>query len=186
LTPSSQTEIENLSQCLVLVNQQSVFLLLEILYYLILADRYFIKDSVIDSKNEQHVSSDFIKGRDDIVIIEQEMQQQSPTVNKSNDLPESGSIKSLKEGKQTADLPKPNTVINFRSLFGEEGSTESLDFIFETSISSVFSIFSFKTTSFSILDTVCIKSCDALRGGIVGLGGNGNFPFGKFGINLDT
>jgi hypothetical protein len=32
------------------------------------------------------------------------MQQQSPTVNKSSDLPESGSIKSLKEGKQTADL----------------------------------------------------------------------------------
>lgn len=81
-----------------------------------------IKDSVIDSKNEQHVSSDFIKGRDDIVIIEQEMQQQSPTVNKSNDLPESGSIKSLKEGKQTADLPKPNTVINFRSLFEKKVS----------------------------------------------------------------
>lgn len=81
-----------------------------------------IKDSVIDSKNEQHVSSDFIKGRDDIVIIEQEIQQPSPTVSKSYNLPESGSIKSLKEGKQTADLPKPNTVINFRSLFEKKVS----------------------------------------------------------------
>lgn len=98
-----------------------------------------IKDSVFDSKNEQHVSSDFIKGRDDIVIIEQEMQPQSPTINKSYDLPDSGSIKSLKEGKQTADLPKPNTVINFRSLFEKKVSNTQKNILPDSYVSKFMS-----------------------------------------------
>lgn len=76
-----------------------------------------------DLKHDQFVSADFIKGRDDIIIIEQEVKQESPTMKKTHELPESGSIKSLKGDNQTSDLPiKPNTVINFRSLFEKKVS----------------------------------------------------------------
>ncbi|XP_063424716.1 uncharacterized protein LOC134708254 isoform X1 [Mytilus trossulus] len=74
-------------------------------------------NDVVVAKNEQHVSSDFMKGRDDIVIIEHEVKDKPTTVKKTKDIPEAGSIHSLKEGKAKTDLPKPNTVITFRSLF---------------------------------------------------------------------
>lgn len=74
-------------------------------------------NDVVGSKNDQHVSSDFMKGRDDIVIIEHEVQDKPTTVNKSKEIPEAGSVHSLKDGKAKTDLPKPNTVITFRSLF---------------------------------------------------------------------
>ncbi|XP_071154153.1 triadin-like isoform X1 [Mytilus edulis] len=74
-------------------------------------------NDVVVAKNEQHVSSDFMKGRDDIVIIEHEVKDKPTKVKKTKDIPEAGSVHSLKEGKAKTDLPKPNTVITFRSLF---------------------------------------------------------------------
>lgn len=68
------------------------------------------------SKLDQSISTDFIKGRDDIVIIEHEHQPISPVNKKSVESIESGTVKPIKESAVT-DLPKPNTVINFRSIF---------------------------------------------------------------------
>lgn len=70
----------------------------------------------VTTKHDQHISTDFIKGRDDIVIIEHDSQPKSPVSRKTVETVESGKVKPIKDSSNT-DLPKPNTVINFRSIF---------------------------------------------------------------------